>query len=670
MRIGWLVLLLLAIPATAVAGMRVDDVLREQRAHGYLSAEQAVRRLQAADDRPGTDAPLSVRMRYQAAIAHLAVTSRQPAMESVADEALSLLARMARDENCGRCTTEKMLAEAQRALTRREADAAGRAIGEVEPRVSPDTPDLAYRLHFVRGRLYYVRGNFAAGIADMLQASETAERLGDEAGRVMAQAMLVAMTASLADHGRADEIGRRAYMDAKRMGFAYAMTYVRLNQAYNYSRSGRLALQAAALAEAYDLSRGKPGLDEFEAMSLSNLADNALQVEDYPRALDYARRAEALARRSGDRRSLSFALTNAGVATAHLGDTEAGLRLVRQALDLVSELDARGDIVGITAELVGIYKHAGRYREALEAFERVAALQRELTQQERDKSLIEMQERYASQARQREIDRLAAANRIKHAELAAKSFQQRMWLAVSLVLALAAAWLVRWLKRARRDNRRLSGDVAILAEQSLNDPLTGVANRRQCKALMARHTGQPGDPVPIGLVLVDVDFFKRVNDTWGHAAGDRVLVEIAARLRGVVRQNDTVVRWGGEEFALLLPGIGAEGLAALATRALSAIGGAPVDIGVARIDVTASVGAVVHPLDPESDWQHAMHVADLALYMSKSAGRNRATCLMAVAPQADVAGLGRDLSLAHERGEVRLEIIEGPHARAADAQPA
>ncbi|WP_462116376.1 GGDEF domain-containing protein, partial [Lysobacter xanthus] len=208
--------------------------------------------------------------------------------------------------------------------------------------------------------------------------------------------------------------------------------------------------------------------------------------------------------------------------------------------------------------------------------------------------------------------------------------------------------------------RRLSGDVATLSEQSLHDPLTGVANRRQCQLLMSRHVGRTGDALPVGLLLIDVDFFKRVNDTWGHGAGDRVLVEIASRLRALVREQDTVVRWGGEEFALLLPGTGPEGMAVLAERALFAIGSQPVDIDGSRIDVTVSIGGAFYPLHPGVDWHHAMHVADLALYLSKSGGRNRSTCIANVARGADVVALGRDLAAAQARGDVRLVVGEGP----------
>ncbi|TZF87470.1 GGDEF domain-containing protein, partial [Cognatilysobacter lacus] len=637
--------LLLLVTTSAAASERVEDVLRDQSLHGYRSAAEAIDRLEAAD-RPGESAPIARRERYAAAIGYLAVTSRQPGMVAAAKQALASLDAMAREQKCGPCATEAALVRAQDALTRREPDEAERLLRVVEARLADASPDVVQNYHYSRARLYNIHGNFSGGIAEALKSADLAEKAGDEASRIRAQALMVAMTTGLADYGRAHLIAHRAYADAKRIGFTYAMASLRLNEANALGRAGLVEQQGEALDEALRLSRGQRGMEEFEAVSLSNLADHWLMQHDYKRALDYAQQAAQLARSSGDRRSLSYALTNAGVATAHLGDVEGGLALVRQAADIAQQMDARSDAVGITGELVGIYKSAGRYREALEALEKVATQQQELTQQERDKTVLEMQERYDAQARQRDIDRLAAANRIKQAELAVRAWQQRLWAALAVALALAVVPLVQWMKRVRTDNQRLSGDIAVLSEQSMHDPLTGVANRRQCQLLMDRHAGRNGEAAPMGLVLVDVDFFKQVNDTWGHAAGDRVLVEIASRLQALVRQQDTVVRWGGEEFAVLLPGTGAEGVQAFAVRALAAIAAIPIDIAGNRVDVTVSIGAAPCPLQPGVDWQHAMHVADLALYLSKSSGRNRATCITRVAPRADISLLGRDLAAA------------------------
>ncbi|WP_374249616.1 diguanylate cyclase [Thermomonas sp.] len=475
------------------------------------------------------------------------------------------------------------------------------------------------------------------------------------------------MTTALSDYGRAKSIMRRAYEDAREMGFKYAMASLRINEAVAQAASGETGLEQMALEDALRLSRGEAGMEEFEAVSLANLADYWLQQKNFRRALGYAEEAERLARSTGDSRSEAYAMTNAGVAQAHLGDVDGGLRRLDGALEKVKQLEARNDIVVITGELVGVYKFAGRYREALEALERVATLQRELTSQERDKSLLEMQERYDAQRRQRDIERLAAANRIKQAEIAAKqaelavrTWQQRLWAALALVLALAAVPAVQWIRRLGTANRRLHGDIAELSEQSLHDPLTGVANRRQFQLLTSPHTGRNGEALPVGVVMLDVDFFKRVNDTYGHAAGDALLVELARRLTALVRAHDTVVRWGGEEFAVLLPGANAEGVVAFASRVLHAIGTVPFDLGGQRHSATVSVGAAVYPLLPGGSWDDAMHVADLALYLSKSGGRNRATCVVGVSPDADAARITTDLGSAHERGDVSLTTVDGP----------
>lgn len=120
------------------------------------------------------------------------------------------------------------------------------------------------------------------------------------------------------------------------------------------------------------------------------------------------------------------------------------------------------------------------------------------------------------------------------------------------------------------------------------------------------------------------------------------------------------MRWGGEEFVLVLPGTPARGLEVLAHRVLEAIGAEPVDVGGDRIPVTVSVGCAVFPLVMALGWEDSLHVADLALYLSKSGGRNLATCVTAVAADADVDLLLRDLGAARAAGHVELQVTRGP----------
>jgi diguanylate cyclase (GGDEF)-like protein len=125
----------------------------------------------------------------------------------------------------------------------------------------------------------------------------------------------------------------------------------------------------------------------------------------------------------------------------------------------------------------------------------------------------------------------------------------------------------------------------------------------------------------LGLLLVDVDGFKNINDSLGHLAGDKVLCSLAERLTGSVRATDTVARMGGDEFIVLLSDlrlpVEAEIIAAKIVAAVSL----PIDIGQTQTAITVSIGIGVYP-DGGTDMESMMQAADLALYIAKERGKN------------------------------------------------
>jgi diguanylate cyclase (GGDEF)-like protein len=125
----------------------------------------------------------------------------------------------------------------------------------------------------------------------------------------------------------------------------------------------------------------------------------------------------------------------------------------------------------------------------------------------------------------------------------------------------------------RQTNRQLATSNAWLKEQAEIDPLTGLANRRHLQEAM-RRLGADGSFAGT-VFLADLDHFKRINDSLGHAAGDAVLIEVAQRLRSVLRDADLIVRWGGEEFLVIVRALDADAVQALAQRMLDVIGGMP-----------------------------------------------------------------------------------------------
>jgi diguanylate cyclase (GGDEF)-like protein len=151
-----------------------------------------------------------------------------------------------------------------------------------------------------------------------------------------------------------------------------------------------------------------------------------------------------------------------------------------------------------------------------------------------------------------------------------------------------------------------------------NDPLTGLANRMTFGDALDRELARARrDGGQVTLVMIDIDHFKRLNDTRGHQAGDEVLRRTAATLREHQRVYDTAARYGGEEFALIAPGLSARDALATAER----IRGAIADNGCG---VTASVGVATYPRDADGA-EAVVGAADRALYQSKHAGRNTVT---------------------------------------------
>jgi diguanylate cyclase (GGDEF)-like protein len=127
----------------------------------------------------------------------------------------------------------------------------------------------------------------------------------------------------------------------------------------------------------------------------------------------------------------------------------------------------------------------------------------------------------------------------------------------------------------------------------------------------------------VGIVLIDIDNFKDINDSFGHQAGDTVLLECGQRMRGSVRTYDATGRYGGDEFLLVFPGCNVETAVMLGERLRREIAKQHVTLGLAPIWVTTSAGVASSDLFPEADADTLIALADEALYRAKRGGRNR-----------------------------------------------
>lgn len=174
---------------------------------------------------------------------------------------------------------------------------------------------------------------------------------------------------------------------------------------------------------------------------------------------------------------------------------------------------------------------------------------------------------------------------------------------------------------------------------AMTDPLTGIFNRRAFMANADKEcSAAQRNGLPLALLMIDVDHFKKINDRYGHPTGDTVLEEIAHILTSRLRKEDTIGRYGGEEFCILLPGTEENGAMAIGENLRQAISSAPLTRGKSPIIATVSIGIIVQPPTGSlfaPDFAKLLAAADAALYQAKHDGRNRVVLINSLRTKID-----------------------------------
>ena len=168
--------------------------------------------------------------------------------------------------------------------------------------------------------------------------------------------------------------------------------------------------------------------------------------------------------------------------------------------------------------------------------------------------------------------------------------------------------------------------VRLLSKKNVTDQLTGVYNRKKLNALLQKYE-RNGTPSDLGVVMMDIDYFKRYNDTYGHQAGDKVLKDVAGVLKESVRKKDIVIRYGGEEFLILLNSIKKNAAEEICQKIHTNLKEKAIPHIASEVSehVTMSMGLVVQKEKNGMPLEKLIGSADECLYQSKEAGRNRLT---------------------------------------------
>jgi diguanylate cyclase (GGDEF)-like protein len=432
--------------------------------------------------------------------------------------------------------------------------------------------------------------------------------------------------------------------------------------------------RSKASVEAYEkaLRIGQEaGLIGLQATAVNNIGDSYLIGKNYPKAEIFARQAMGKFKEAGELGGVDTAKSNVGFALMGQGRTREGAALARAAIRSFQEAGATTDQEAILGELGRMYEQAGLYHDAVTTIREQQVLTKQLFRADREKSVATLQAQFDAVQRQKQIELLARENSLKDAEISNQRLQKIVTLLGAVLTVMGGVFVFLLYRRTHKINQQLREANQQLEFHSVRDPLTGLFNRRSFLELMTKRAtgaanGRRENDGPDGLMILDIDHFKNINDTKGHAGGDVVLVEIAKRLLSAVRDTDMVMRWGGEEFLIYSPKSNVDHLKLLAQRVLKVVGEAPIKVVEAELTITMTGGFLSLPLsgltEVDCNWEKAMQIADMALYLGKVNGRNRAYGLSRLlAPVEQVMPvLVRDITEAVNANLVELVEVTGP----------
>jgi diguanylate cyclase (GGDEF)-like protein len=479
--------------------------------------------------------------------------------------------------------------------------------------------------------------------------------------QAQAETMLARAAASAGEMDAANKLMAQALRNARLNGAPALQAQVRIGEARLLRMRGDEAGARRTLAEAQRIAQAA-AMPRLEAQVLTSLTDLLVKAGQPKEALDAVERALPAVRRHHDQRSERVLLHNGSLARLALHELPQARKDFEQMF-LLWRSDGERMQAAVLSEFSEALAGAGDFKGALELYHRERKLAADLMQRSRESAVHELQIRYDREAQQRHIELLERDSALKSAQIENRSLLQRVWTLVAATLTVAAAFAVLLYMRVRETQRQLEQSHARLRVQSERDALTGLANRRHFQDVMRQCRAQQA--FSGALLLVDIDHFKHVNDSHGHAAGDEVLVEVAQRIQEAVRSDDVVVRWGGEEFLVYAPGLEGDALRTYAERLLRSVGATPVECKGQPLRITASIGHAQFPLPPkglELGWERALNLVDMALYTAKSLGRNRAVGIVS-ADAADTQALRAledDFERAWTGGRIVLHITEGP----------
>ncbi|MGZ5127281.1 MAG: diguanylate cyclase, partial [Burkholderiales bacterium] len=578
-----LLLATLASPfATANTDSEFSKQLTELRAESYLIPRTTLQRLQGLEEK---SQPLTPAEQVQA----IEVALGSQFWLGNSDEGLKLvkqIERLAVEQHDKRLVVKGLLNRGYIASKQLHDAALARQLFYQANELAATTDDIYLKASglYAVGMVDVEDGNPAAGLVHLNRAVELA-RSANNLDILITE--LKAQASTLADLNRFD--AALASVDelvtlTRRRGLPLQIARADLIEHEIASRAGRAARAREALRDAVKILEANHA-DECLPRILVKLAEAEIRAGNHVEASRLSERARRLASVSGNPDDLALAEFEAGVTQLYLGKRVAGQQMADRALAHFRDHETYVPMMLNYGQALAV---AGAADAALKVYADAGTVGLALWRKDKEQARQSVIRASEIQKKENENAALNRENAIKQSELRTTRQLEHMWWVLSIVFALGCATSAMLYRRVRVANRSLRTLNNVLYTQSTSDPLTGLRNRNFFYEYVSAspHADQSDSATrpeigssSVGIfLLIDVDHFKAINDTYGHAIGDEVLRIVSKRLATSVRTQDILVRWGGEEFLVFMPGVSATGAQDAAKRLLEAVAAESVTI--------------------------------------------------------------------------------------------
>ena len=474
------------------------------------------------------------------------------------------------------------------------------------------------------GSLQYNRGAMADALANVQAAYRENVRLGRDKERLDALTLIanVYADAHVAQYDRAIEYYRQLAAEYEKHGQPNDVADTLFNIGATFETKGNFVAAETEYRRALAMFE-KLGRADDIAFTRRALGSSMMKQGRAAEALPLLDGAVAYYQTQSSATNIAMARQFRGMAYRRLGRLDDALRDLGQARVTFEKENNVRFLEKNADETALVYAQLGDWKNAYEARKRHAELQDSLAASRRDELSSRLRVEFDAEKTEQENRALARENALRSAALRESKRSQRLQLIIIVLTALLAIALAVLFRHQVASTRRMRA-------MALTDELTRLPNRRHILAAMEiAFDAARRERRPAAAIVFDIDRFKRINDTYGHAAGDVVLRGVAHACRLALRADDQLGRIGGEEFLVVLHDATRMQAGEIAERLRAAVEAIDFSAVAAGLRVTISLGvSVANEYDPHA----ALAAADALLYRAKESGRNRVEMAVAADP--------------------------------------